>query len=65
MTNTKTQVRFIELISAGKIPVSIFLQNGIKLQGVIDSFDDSCLILKNTTTQLIYKQSISTILPSK
>lgn len=47
-----------------RIPVSIFLKNGIKLQGTIDSFDQYIIMLKNVTTQAIYKHSISTVMPS-
>jgi host factor-I protein len=46
-------------------PVSIFLVNGIKLQGKIDSFDQYVIMLKNTVSQMVYKHAISTIVPSK
>ena len=48
-----------------KIPVSIYLVNGIKLQGQVDSFDQYVIILKNTVNQMVYKHAISTIVPSK
>jgi host factor-I protein len=46
-------------------PVSIFLVNGIKLQGRVDSFDQYVVMLKNTVNQMVYKHAISTIVPSK
>ncbi|MEQ1531859.1 MAG: RNA chaperone Hfq, partial [Methylococcales bacterium] len=46
-------------------PVSIFLVNGIKLQGKVDSFDQYVIMLKNTVSQMVYKHAISTIVPSK
>ncbi len=48
-----------------RIPVSIFLVNGIKLQGQIDSFDQFVVVLKNTASQLVYKHAISTVVPSR
>ena len=47
------------------IPVSIYLVNGIKLQGQIDSFDQYVILLKNTVTQMVYKHAISTVVPTK
>ena len=48
-----------------RIPVSIFLVNGIKLQGTVDNFDQFIVTLKNVATQVIYKHAISTIMPSR
>jgi host factor-I protein len=45
--------------------VSIYLVNGIKLQGQIDSFDQFVVLLKNTVSQMVYKHAISTIVPSR
>ena len=45
--------------------VSIFLVNGIKLQGTVDSFDQFVVMLKSTVSQMVYKHAISTIVPSK
>ena len=45
--------------------MSIFLVNGIKLQGKIDSFDQYVIMLKNTISQMVYKHAISTIVPGK
>jgi len=65
---TKTQILqepFLNALRKEKIPVSIFLVNGIKLQGQIDSFDQYVIILKNTVNQMVYKHAISTIVPTK
>ena len=55
---------FIALIKE-HTPVSIFLVNGIKLQGRVDSFDQYVVMLKNTVNQMVYKHAISTIVPGK
>lgn len=65
---TKSQVLqepFLNALRKEKIPVSIYLVNGIKLQGQVDSFDQYVIILKNTVNQMVYKHAISTIVPSK
>ena len=65
---TKSQILqepFLNALRKEKIPVSIYLVNGIKLQGQVDSFDQYVIILKNTVNQLVYKHAISTIVPSK
>ena len=48
-----------------RIPVSIFLVNGIKLQGQIESFDQFVILLKNTVSQMVYKHAISTVVPAR
>jgi host factor-I protein len=45
--------------------VSIFLVNGIKLQGQIESFDQFVVLLKNNVSQMIYKHAISTVVPAR
>ena len=47
------------------IPVSIFLVNGIKLQGKIQSFDQFVILLENTVNQMVYKHAISTVVPAR
>ena len=59
------QDNFLNILRKEHTPVSIFLVNGIKLQGKIDSFDQYVIILKNTVSQMVYKHAISTIVPSK
>ena len=56
---------FLNTLRKDHTPVSIFLVNGIKLQGKIDSFDQYVIMLKNTISQMVYKHAISTIVPSK
>jgi len=56
---------FLNALRKEHIPVSIYLVNGIKLQGNIDSFDQYELLLRNTVTQMVYKHAISTIVPAK
>lgn len=59
------QDNFLNALRKEHTPVSIFLVNGIKLQGKVDSFDQYVIMLKNTVSQMVYKHAISTIVPSK
>ena len=56
---------FLNVLRKERIPVSIFLVNGIKLQGQVESFDQFVVLLKNTVSQMVYKHAISTIVPSR
>jgi len=56
---------FLNTLRKERIPVSIFLVNGIKLQGQIESFDQFVVLLKNAVSQMVYKHAISTIVPSR
>ncbi|RZU47020.1 RNA chaperone Hfq [Fluviicoccus keumensis] len=56
---------FLNALRKERIPVSIFLVNGIKLQGQIESFDQYVVLLKNTVSQMVYKHAISTVVPSR
>ena len=56
---------FLNILRKERIPVSIYLVNGIKLQGQVESFDAFVVLLRNTVSQLIYKHAISTIVPSR
>ncbi len=56
---------FLNVLRKERIPVSIFLVNGIKLQGQVESFDQFVVLLKNTISQMVYKHAISTIVPSR
>jgi len=56
---------FLNTLRKERVPVSIFMVNGIKLQGTIDSFDQFVVLLKNVNTQVIFKHAISTIMPSR
>ncbi|MDB0063767.1 RNA chaperone Hfq [Gammaproteobacteria bacterium] len=59
------QEPFLNALRKEKISVAIYLVNGIKLQGQIDSFDQFVIVLKNTVNQMVYKHAISTIVPTK
>ncbi len=56
---------FLNALRKERVPVSIFLVNGIKLQGQIDSFDQFVVLLKNSVNQMVYKHAISTIVPAR
>lgn len=56
---------FLNILRKERVPVSIFLVNGIKLQGQIESFDQFVVLLKNTVSQMVYKHAISTIVPAR
>jgi host factor-I protein len=56
---------YLNLLRKEQVPVSIYLVNGIKLQGQIDSFDQFVVLLRNTVNQMVYKHAISTIVPAR
>lgn len=56
---------FLNALRRENVPVSIYLVNGIKLQGQIDSFDQFVILLKNSVNQMVYKHAISTIVPAR
>jgi host factor-I protein len=56
---------FLNILRREHVPVSIYLVNGIKLQGQIESFDQYVVLLRNTVTQMVYKHAISTIVPGR
>jgi len=56
---------FLNVLRKERVPVSIYLVNGIKLQGQIESFDQFVVLLKNSVNQMIYKHAISTVVPSR
>lgn len=56
---------FLNALRKERTPVAIYLVNGIKLQGQIDSFDQFVVLLKNTVNQMVYKHAISTVVPSR
>lgn len=69
MTTTKGQLLqdpFLNALRKEHVPVSIYLVNGIKLQGQVESFDQYVVLLRNTSvTQMVYKHAISTIVPAR
>ena len=56
---------YLKALRKERVPVSIYLVNGIKLQGQIESFDQFVVLLKNTVSQMVYKHAISTVVPSR
>lgn len=56
---------YLNLLRKERVPVSIYLVNGIKLQGQIESFDQFVVLLKNTVSQMVYKHAISTVVPGR
>lgn len=66
MTKGKSlQDPFLNTLRKEGVPVSIYLVNGIKLQGQIESFDQFVVLLKNTVSQMVYKHAISTVVPAR
>lgn len=58
------QQTFLSKLRDQQLPVSVFLVNGIKLQGKIEHFDDHVLILQNHVRQMVFKHAVSTVVPS-
>jgi host factor-I protein len=56
---------FLNTLRKEKVPVAIYLVNGIKLQGTVDSFDQFVVLLNNSVSQMVYKHAISTVVPSR
>ena len=56
---------YLNALRKERIPVSIFLVNGIKLQGHIESFDQFVILLKNSVSQMVYKHAVSTVVPAR
>ena len=56
---------FLNALRKERVPVSIYLVNGIKLQGQIDSFDQFVVLLRNSVNQMVYKHAISTVVPAR
>jgi len=59
------QEPFLNALRRERVPVSIYLVNGIKLQGQVESFDQFVVLLKNSVSQMIYKHAISTVVPAR
>ena len=72
MSTTSTRLKrqrlhdpFLNTLRKEHVPVSVYLVNGIKLQGQVIAFDQYVVMLRNTLTQMVYKHAISTIVPSR
>ena len=59
------QEPFLNALRKERIPVAIYLVNGSKLQGQIESFDQFVVLLKNSVSQMVYKHAISTVVPAR
>jgi len=59
------QEPFLNALRRERVPVAIYLVNGIKLQGQVESFDQFVILLKNSVSQMIYKHAISTVVPAR
>ena len=66
MTSTTEQIQdtFLSTLQREKTPVSVFLVNGIKLQGQIESFDRWIVLLRSTGVHVVYKHAIATVVPT-
>ena len=56
---------YLNTLRKERVPVSVYLVNGIKLQGQIESFDQFVILLRNSVSQMVYKHAISTVGPSR
>jgi host factor-I protein len=56
---------YLNALRKERVPVAIYLVNGIKLQGQIESFDQFVVLLKNSVSQMVYKHAISTVVPAR
>jgi host factor-I protein len=63
-TSLELQSELLRGLAEARVPVSIYLVNGIRLQGQIDSFDQYGLLLSGNNQQFVFKHTISTIVPS-
>ncbi len=63
--NHSLQDPFLNILRRERIPVSIYLVNGIKLQGTIESFDQFVILLRNNISQMVYKHAVSTVVPAR
>lgn len=59
------QEPFLNVLRKERVPVAIYLVNGIKLQGQIESFDQFVILLRNSVSQMVYKHAVSTIVPAR
>jgi host factor-I protein len=66
MTKSQSlQDPFLNALRRERVPVAVYLVNGIKLQGTIESFDQFVVLLRNTVSQMVYKHAISTVVPAR
>lgn len=63
--NQSLQDNYLNQLRKDKIPVVIFLTNGVRLKGFVKGFDNFVILVKDVSQQLIYKHAVSTIVPEK
>ena len=56
---------FLNLLRKDNVPVNVYLVNGIKLTGQIEAFDQFVIVLKNASSQMVYKHAVSTVQPAR
>lgn len=56
---------FLNALRRQRVPVSVYLTNGIKLQGIVAGFDAAVILLKNNTKQMVYKHAVATVVPTR
>ena len=59
------QDSFLNQLRKERVPVVVYLANGVRLKGIVKGFDNFVILLKESNEQLIYKHAISTIIPEK
>lgn len=64
INNEQLQNNLLAKLQRAQIPVSVYVLNRIKLQGIIEGFDECTILLKNPAGQLVYKQAITAIVPA-
>ncbi len=64
-TSPNFQDAFLNQLRKEKVPITIFLMNGVRLKGTVKAFDNFVVLLKDAAQQLIYKHAISTIVPDR
>ena len=62
---TEKETAFLDALRRERVPVAIYLVNGIKLQGQVESYDTRVVLLKNSVSQMIYIHAISTVVPAR
>lgn len=56
---------FLNMLRKDRVPVNVYLVNGIKLTGQVEAFDQFVIVLKNATSQMVYKHAVSTVQPAR
>ncbi len=59
------QDTYLNQLRKEKVPVTVFLTNGVRLKGIIKGFDNFVIIIKETNTMMVYKHAVSTIVPDR